>query len=346
MLLGLAFAAAPLAAQTGSVTGTVTDAVSGQPLVGAQMVIPGTNIGALTNQAGRYLILGVPVGPVQVRAVIIGYSQQSQAITVAAGQTVSADFRLTTSAIQLEGVVVNAVTGREQRVRELGSNSATIDVNQIDPASVTSISDLLSARSEGVILQDVNGTTGSAQRIRIRGANSLSLSNEPLVFVDGVQFSNANTLSIGVGGQEAGRLNDINPADIANIEIVKGPAAAALYGTAAANGVILITTKRGRAGDAEWNFYAEGGQLQDKIAYPTNYLAYSVKGNAGAPFTNANGSFNTTDYAYCRTAPRRQARARRTARPRSTRCAMRARRRSPPETGPVMAPAYVVVVSV
>ncbi|HSG08786.1 MAG TPA: carboxypeptidase-like regulatory domain-containing protein, partial [Longimicrobiales bacterium] len=299
IFLGLALAAAPLAAQTGTVTGLVTDATNGAPLVGAQIVIAGTNIGTITNQAGRYLILSGPAGQAQVRAILIGYSQQTETVTVAAGQTVSVDFRLSYSAIQLEGIVVNTVTGREQRVRELGTNSATIDVNQIDPASVTSIADLLSARSEGVILQDVNGTTGSAQRIRIRGANSLSLSNEPLVFVDGIQFSNANTLSIGVGGQEAGRLNDINPADIANIEVVKGPAAAALYGTAAANGVLLITTKRGRAGDAEWNFYVEGGQLEDKISYPTNYLAYSIKGNGNAPFTNANGSFNTTDYAYC-----------------------------------------------
>ncbi len=299
LALGLALATAPLAAQTGTITGTVMDAATGQPLIGAQMVIPGTNIGALTNQAGRYLILAAPTGEVQIRAVIIGYSQETRTVTVTAGQSAVANFELSASAIQLEGVVVNAVTGRDQRVREIGTNTSTIDVNQIKPATVTSISDLLSGRSEGVILQDVNGTTGTAQRIRIRGANSLSLSNEPLVYVDGVQYSNANTLSIGVGGQEAGRLNDLNPADIANIEIVKGPAAAALYGTAAANGVLLITTKRGRAGDAEWNFYAETGQLSDRTDYPANYMAYSVIGNASASLSNPDGTFNSTDFARC-----------------------------------------------
>jgi TonB-linked SusC/RagA family outer membrane protein len=297
--VALALTVAPVAAQTGMVTGVVTDAQTGTPLIGAQMVIPGTNIGALTNQAGRYLILNVPAGEQTVRAIIIGYGQQTQTITVTDGGTVTADFMLSTSAIQLEGVVVNAVTGRDQRVRELGTNTTTINVDQIEPATVTSMSDLLSGRSEGVILQDVNGTTGSGQRIRIRGANSLSLSNEPLVFVDGVQFNSSNTISIGVGGQEAGRLNDINPNDIASIEVVKGPAAAALYGTAAANGVLLITTKRGRAGDAEWNFYSEVGQLEDKNDYPGIYLAYQIIGDGNAPFVTPTGSFNSTDYARC-----------------------------------------------
>jgi TonB-linked SusC/RagA family outer membrane protein len=297
--LALALAAAPAAAQTGSITGLVTDASTGQPLVGAQMVIPGSNMGGLTNQLGRYLILNVPVGQTDVRAILLGYGQQNQTVNVTAGGTATVDFELSTSAIQLEGVVINAVTGRDQRVRELGTNTTLIDVGQIEPATITSMSDLLSGRSEGVILQDVNGTTGTGQRIRIRGANSLSLSNEPLVFVDGIQYNSTNDLSIGVGGQEAGRLNDLNPNDIQSIEVVKGPAAAALYGTAAANGVLLITTKRGRSGDAEWNFYTEWGQVEDVFDYPANYMAYEVVGDGTAPFVNTDGSFNDTDYAYC-----------------------------------------------
>lgn len=297
--VALALSVAPVAAQTGRITGAVTNANTGEPLVGAQMVIPGTNIGTLTNQAGRYLILGVPVGEVQVRVIIIGFGQQTETVTVTDGGTTTLDFRLSVSAIQLEGVVVNAVTGRVQRVRELGTNTATIEVEQIEAAVITSISDLLSGRTAGLMLQDVNGSTGSAQRIRIRGANSLSLSNEPLIFVDGIQFNNDNTLSEGVGGQEAGRLNDINPNDIESIEVVKGPAAAALYGTAAANGVLLITTKRGRAGDAQWNFYAETGEIEDRTTYPDNFLAYSIIGNGSAPFYTPTGGFNSTDYARC-----------------------------------------------
>ncbi|MEM7414821.1 MAG: SusC/RagA family TonB-linked outer membrane protein [Gemmatimonadota bacterium] len=297
--LAFAFSAAPGAAQTGTITGVVTNATTGAPLVSVQVVIPGTNQGGLTNQSGRFLLLNVPTGDVEVRAISLGFGQQTQTVTVNAGATATADFQLDVSAIQLEGVVVNTVTGRDQRIRELGTNTTTIDVDQIEPASVTSMSDLLSGRSEGVFLQDVNGTTGSGQRIRIRGANSLSLSNEPLVFVDGVQYSSINALSIGVGGQEAGRLNDLNPNDIQNIEIVKGPAAAALYGTAAANGVLLITTKRGRAGDAEWNFYAEYGEIEDRFEYPLNYMAYSVVGDPNASFTNPDGSFNSTDFSYC-----------------------------------------------
>ena len=302
VLTGMAFAlfaASGLAAQTGTVTGTVTDAATGAPIAGAQLVIQGTNVGGLSNAEGRYLITAVPTGAQMVRVVNIGYAQQTQQVDVTAGGSVVADFQLQASAIELGGLVVNTVTGRTQRARELGTNVGTIDLRNVEPAKVTSVADVLSGRTEGVILQDVNGTAGSSQRIRIRGANSLSLSNEPLVYIDGVLSNSASALSIGVGGQESSRLNDLNPNDIESIEVVKGPAAAALYGTAAANGVLLITTKRGRAGAAEWNVYAEVGQVEDNNDYPTNYLSYQVIGNGSAPFFTETGAFNSTDYVRC-----------------------------------------------
>ncbi len=262
-------------------------------------MIVGTNIGTLARASGDYLIPRVPAGRQQVRVVLIGFSQQTQVVDVPAGGTAVADFALSISAIELEGVVVSSITGREQRQRELGANVASIELAEIETTPITSVSDILSGRTEGLILQDVNGTTGTAQRIRIRGANSVTLSNEPLVFVDGIQYESLNWLSLGVGGQEAGRLNDLNPNDIESIEVVKGPAATALYGTAAANGVLLITTKRGRSGDAEWNFYAEYGEIDDITDYPANYMAYQIIGDPSAPFYTETGSFNSTDYAYC-----------------------------------------------
>ena len=168
----LFFASAVAAQGTGTITGQVVDAANGSPLVGVQMVVQGTNIGTLTNANGRYLITNVPLGPQTVRAVTIGYGQVSQDVTVTMGETAVADFQLSISAVNLDAIVVSAATGREQRLREVGTNVGTIEVEDLNAAPITSVSDVLSGRTEGVILQDVNGTTGTSQRIRIppRGA--------------------------------------------------------------------------------------------------------------------------------------------------------------------------------
>ncbi|MEJ2503131.1 MAG: SusC/RagA family TonB-linked outer membrane protein, partial [Gemmatimonadota bacterium] len=282
-------AVAAHAQESGTVTGQVTDASTGEPLAGVQMQISGTNVGGLTDQNGRYLLTRVPAGQQTVRAVLIGYAQATEAVSVTAGGTAVADFELRTSAVPLEAVIVSAATGREQRSRELGAKVAAIEVEDLNPAPVTTFSDVLGGRTEGVILQDVSGTTGTAQRIRIRGANSVSLSNEPLIYVDGVRLDDDFT-GFGVGGQEISRLNDINPNDIANIEIVKGPAASAMYGTAAANGVILITTKRGRPGRTQWTAFAEQGVLDDITDWPDNFLSFERNPSAPSDFQD-NGLF-------------------------------------------------------
>jgi TonB-linked SusC/RagA family outer membrane protein len=275
----------------------ITDAVTGRPLVGAQVVVVGTNLGGLTNESGRYLLTRVPAGERQIRAIMIGYGQELATVSVETGGTATADLRLTMVAIELEALVVSAATGREQRARELGTNVASIDLKQISPAKVSSVSEILSGRSTGVIMQDVNGSAGTSQRIRIRGANSLSLSNEPLVYVDGALINTGFTGG-GVGGQQASRLNDINPNDIESIEVIKGPAASALYGTAAANGVVLITTKRGLPGNTEWSFFAEGAQIEDVTDYPLNYQSYQTN-DATKPLFTSEGRFNTAGYSYC-----------------------------------------------
>jgi TonB-linked SusC/RagA family outer membrane protein len=298
LLVGLFGAFAPLQAQTGSVTGTVRDAETGQPLVGVQMVLVGTNQGALTNAEGRYLLPGVEIGEATVRALIIGYAQAEQTVNVTGGAPAVADFSLSTSAIGLEAIVVNAATGREQRARELGANVAQIDIGELNAAPITSFSEALGGRTAGVVLGDINGTTGTSQRIRIRGANSLSLSNEPLIFVDGIVISQGNYAASGLGGQEPSRLNDLNPSDIENIEVVKGPAAAALYGTAAANGVILITTKRGRPGATQWEFSAETGVMQDVTPYPVNFRSVTIN-DPNAPIFTADGAFNSAAVSTC-----------------------------------------------
>ena len=273
LLIGLALApAAALAQATGTITGRVTDRATGQPLSGVQVFVTGTQRGALSGQNGQYRVTGVPTGAHTVRASIVGYGQSAQQVSIAAGQTVTVNFTLASSAVELEGVVVNAVTGQAQRRAEVGTNVAQVNVAEIQKGPITQASDVLQGRIAGVTMQGASGQAGSGQRIRIRGANSLSLSNDPLIYIDGALASNSRG-GISLGGQDYSRLNDINPEDIQNIEILKGPAATGVYGTAAANGVVLITTRRGRAGAPQWRAYVEGGRTEDVNDYPLNYIA-------------------------------------------------------------------------
>jgi TonB-dependent SusC/RagA subfamily outer membrane receptor len=271
-LAATAVLAIPISAQErGTVTGVVTDAADMRPLDGAQIVIEGTNFGALVNAEGRFLIPNVPAGTHTLRVIVLGYGPATQDVTVVAGETAVADFQLSQSAIQLDAVVVTA-TG-EQRKRELGNAVGTIEASEVmEVAPINSMADLIQGRTAGVQVMSSTGTAGMGSRIRIRGSSSISLSNDPLIYVDGVRVDNSSGESIGtIGGQEPSRLDDFNPEDIESIEIVKGPAAATLYGTEAANGVIRITTKRGRAGETRWNFWVESGVVQEKNTYPLNF---------------------------------------------------------------------------
>jgi TonB-dependent starch-binding outer membrane protein SusC len=274
----LCAAPAVAAAQTGSITGTVIDQATNEPLRGAQVSVAGTNLGSLTNAEGSYTIRNVPAGEQELRATIIGYRTGRETVTVAADDVATANFALQQTAIAVEGLVVTA-TGEQARRRELGNTVSQISVPDVELAPVNKFSDLLQGRAAGVTVQQSGGTTGTGSRIRIRGSASVSLSNQPLLIIDGVRIHDSpNSGSIGVGGQTPSRLEDINPEDIENIEILKGPAASALYGTAAANGVIQITTRRGRAGVPTWNAYTEVGSVLERTRWPANFEARDADG--------------------------------------------------------------------
>ena len=153
-----------------------------------------------------------------------------------------------------------------------------IDAEAIrEVAPINNVSDLLQGRSAGVQVFNSAGTSGVGSRIRIRGSSSISLSNDPLVYVDGIRVDSRQS-GLGAGGQEASRLDDFNPEDIESIEIVKGPSAATLYGTEAANGVIRIKTRRGIPGATRWNVWTEGGIIQEPNTYPLNFAGLDAAG--------------------------------------------------------------------
>ena len=271
-----------VAAQQGTVSGTVVDQANQRPVVGAQVYVAGSTRRVFTDQKGAFVLDKVPAGEVEVRVRMIGYATAAKKVTVTADQATTADMALTASAISLDEVVITA-TGAQTN-REQGNAVATIDAAKVvSEAPVTNAADLLNSRTPGLIVQPGGGTSGTGARIRIRGANSVSLSNEPVIIVDGIRVENGSVSnSVGVGGQSPSRINDINPDDIESIEVVKGPSAAVLYGTDAANGVIVYKTKRGRPGKTKWQIFSEGGTINDVTDWPTNYK--SIR----APIDSAN----------------------------------------------------------
>ncbi len=257
-------------AQQGRVTVRVTDAGTQQALGQAQVQIVGTTLGGLTGANGQVTVRGVPVGAHQVRVLRVGYAEQKQQVAVTADQEATVNVALAQVAISLSPVVTTA-TGEQRRV-EIGNSVAQIEATKItEEQSIRSVDDLINSRTAGVAV--LTGTqTGTGSRVRIRGQNSLNLGNDPIYVIDGIRMtSDLGSNRYGTGGANASRVGDINPEEIESVEVVKGPSAATLYGTDAANGVIVITTKKGRAGAPRWTVYGEGGVLTDNNDYPWNY---------------------------------------------------------------------------
>ncbi|MGH7651217.1 MAG: SusC/RagA family TonB-linked outer membrane protein [Gemmatimonadaceae bacterium] len=285
----LLLASAPAWAQEdGTVSGRVTDPTTGVPIPSAQVQIVGTTRGAVTADDGRFRIAGVRPGVYLVRVLRIGYQASSQSVTLGSGQTIDLTFALTPAAVTLDQVVTLA-TGETTRKREQGNVIGTLQPEPAQLATAGNMTQLLTGRVPGVDVATPGGTIGSSARLRIRGASSLSLSNDPLLIVDGIRVdNNAASSTIGVGGQTPSRFNDINPEDIEKIDILKGPAASALYGTAAANGVIQITTKHGRSGKTRFTVFGESGSIKNVTTFPSNFAWVGTSTSTGNRTTNCN----------------------------------------------------------
>lgn len=270
----------------GAIRGRVTSQGDGQPLAGAQVAIVGTTRAATTDNTGSFAIVGVPSARVTVRVTRLGYQPQSREVNVPESGEVDASFELAVAAARLEQVVTTA-TGEQSR-RALGNVQSTLLLDSVmKTAPAMTFQDVLQARAAGVQVFNGVGVTGANAPIRIRGISSLSLTNDPLVIVDGARFD-AGTIT-GAFGVSSTRLGDLNLQDIESVDVVKGPSAAALYGTAAANGVIVIKTKRGEAaGGTRWAAFAERGVVQQPSAFMTNWRSWGRNLTAaGLPTGNA-----------------------------------------------------------
>ncbi|MGQ0646084.1 MAG: SusC/RagA family TonB-linked outer membrane protein [Gemmatimonadaceae bacterium] len=264
----------------GTVEGKVVEGGSNRPLAGVQVFVAGTPLGTVSANDGSYRITTVPARQVEIRARLLGYAPAARPLVVTAGQVASANFELQLSALQLEQVVVTG-SGQATEVKRLGNTVAVVQVPPDMP--IADVSALLTAREPGISAVTSAGLTGQGARIRIRGNASITQSNEPVVFVDGVRINS--------GGGQTSRLDDIDPATIERVEVLKGAAAATLYGTEASNGVIQIFTKKGSTGSPKWTFSAqqEGIQFPDRVDPNAGYARTQARADSLAQFWNIPG---------------------------------------------------------
>ena len=249
---------APVSAQDGTVSGTVTDAASQRPVGSVQVFLVGTGLGTLSRDNGRFVILNVPAGDYTLRAERIGYTTAEAQITVAGG-ALQQDFSLAAQALGLDEIVVTGTAGAARR-REIGNTVSLLDVEQDVVAPPANVDALLQARVPGMSVTQSSASVGGGAMIRLRGNVSMTQSNQPLIYIDGVRVRSAgfakNVPPVGYSGRSnndvSSPLNSVNPQDIERVEVIKGAAATTLYGTEASAGVIQIFTKRGSVGDATW----------------------------------------------------------------------------------------------
>lgn len=261
----VAFVRGTSVASDSILAGRVIDGTTKRPLVGAMVSLDGAKQTTRTNADGQYRFLGVRTGPHTVQVRTIGYAQQAKSVTVVSDTTTIADFVLEHGAINTLDQVVVTATGA-QRYRELGHVVTVINADSlVRTAPIMNIADLLTSRVPGLQVVTSGGVVGGDIALRLRGQTTSSLDPQPIVIVDGVRYKSSSLIPDQFGRlnedqrpgnvEQRSPLNDLDVNDIETVEVVKGPSATTLYGPDSANGVILITTKRGKAGQTEWNVY-------------------------------------------------------------------------------------------
>ena len=293
ILLALSLLIAPaamLAQSTGSITGKVTDE-KGDALPGANVVLKGTATGAASSLDGTYIIANVPAGSYTVVASFVGYKTKPAQVTVAAGEQATANFSLKEDIFLSEETVVTGIASRSSK------DVAEVAVARVAAAEYTasnnyqSVSQLISGKIAGVNLAPTSGNVGAGFRFNVRSGGGLNGDEQPVIYLDGVRLDDAQFLGFGAGGQGISLLSSLNPEDIEKIEVLKGPAGAALYGTGGSNGAVLITTKRGKVAAGE-----RGGVAIDyKAVTGWNKQSFEYDAADYVSARNANNVFRTGD---------------------------------------------------
>lgn len=253
-LFGLLGGVPALAQSSHTVTGTVTDEAA-SPMPGVSVVLAGTTVGTISDVEGKFsLVIPNANGQtVKVDFSFIGYQKFTASVVAAAGQTTNVDVSLKPDLLALDEVVVTGTSVATSR-KQLGNAITTLSTRDFQSGTGTSIDQLLTGKVAGAQITQNSGNPAGGISIRLRGPSTIVGSSDPLYIVDGVIVNNSSPELIDLGGYAQNRLVDINPNDIERIEVIKGAAAAAIYGSRANNGVVQIFTKRGKEGQVQVEF--------------------------------------------------------------------------------------------
>jgi TonB-dependent starch-binding outer membrane protein SusC len=244
--------------QTGTIKGVITDRATGETLPGASILIEGTTSGVISDISGAYSITA-PVGNITLSVSFLGYETEIRQLTVVAGQTITLNLELFADIMTLSEFIV---IGYGVQKREDATGAITvIDTRDFNKGNITTPAGLLAGKVPGVQITSAGGAPGSGDVIRIRGGSSLSASNDPLIVIDGVPIDNEGVPGI------RNPLSTINPNDIESFTILKDASATAIYGSRASNGVIIITTKKGKEGQPLTLSYSGSYSMSRNIRY-------------------------------------------------------------------------------
>ncbi|HXC24981.1 MAG TPA: TonB-dependent receptor plug domain-containing protein, partial [Gemmatimonadaceae bacterium] len=297
----------------GIIVGHVTDSASGAGLGGASVKVEGMKSSTVTSDSGHFTLKNVPPGDQVLSVKLFGYRPTERTVTVVDSGQTTVRIAMVSVPTVLSGVVTTA-TGLQRKV-EVGSDITTLNVDSIQQvAPITSVTDLLETRVPGLTVLHSSGTPGDPSRLRLRGASSVYGNNDPIVIVDGIRVyasqsdprnnnlaptSTNITTGSPVNGISAyaapSPLDQIDPSSIETIEVLKGPSASALYGSDAADGVIVITTKHGRAGPTHWDVALGQGVNWLPGSWPTNYYKFGYDGTGISGNSIVNGLCPWTD---------------------------------------------------
>ncbi|MDZ7292291.1 MAG: TonB-dependent receptor [candidate division KSB1 bacterium] len=276
---------------TGSIAGKVTDRKTGEPLPGANVVVKGTSFGAATSLDGSYSIPNLQAGTYTVVVSYVGYRTQTLEVQVRDNEQATASFALREDILSLGEVVVTGISSRTAKeVAEVAVARVAV-TDYTAQNSYQTVTQLVTGKVAGVNIAPTSGNAGSGYRFNVRSGGGLKGDEQPVIYIDGVRMDNSQVRGYGVGGQGISVLSSLNPDDIEKIEFLKGPAAAASYGTSGANGVVLVTTKRGKLQPGEGG----GIAIDYKVFAGTNRQSYEYKSSDFVSAPAANRIFRDGD---------------------------------------------------
>jgi len=274
-------------ARQGSVKGQVTDAETSDGLPGANILLVENRAGAASDIEGNYTIPNVATGKYTLKITFIGYKPFERSVEVGSGAVI-VNVSLEPDFSGLDEVVVTGIASARSKATAEVAVSRLNTEKLLEQNAYQDVSQLLVGKISGVSVQPASGNVGGGVRFNIRSGGGLNGGGQPVIYVDGIRMDNSQIGQFGVGGQGTGILSDLNPEEIESIDVLKGPAGAALYGTSGANGVVLIKTKR--------------GQLNSGGAAPINLTYKSVVGvnQQANDYTSENAASPETANAFFR----------------------------------------------